>query len=70
MQYFLIASTSHRETSLQRSRLYSPNGILEFFNYEVQVVPAVVSEQPRIKAQSYRRDLRVGVLEREVLRVP
>lgn len=47
----------------------SPNGVLQFFNYEVQVVPAVVSEQAWIKTESYRRDFRVAVVEREILRV-
>ena len=46
------------------------DGILQLFNDKIQVVPAVVSEQSRIKAECYRRHFCVCVVEREILRVP
>lgn len=43
------------------------DGILQFFNYEIQIIPAIISEQPGIKAKSYRCDFCIGVFEREML---
>lgn len=43
--------------------------VLQFLNDEIQVVPAVVSEQSRIKAECYRRHFCVRIVEREILRV-
>jgi len=46
---------------------FLPNGILQFLDYKVQVIPAVVGEQAWIKTERYRRDFRIGVFEREIL---
>lgn len=61
--------TSFLWIAFNLTRQFSPNGILQFFNYEIQVVPAVVSEQAWIKTEGYGRDFRVAVVKREILRV-
>lgn len=49
---------------------YLLDRVLQLFNDEIQVIPAIIREESRIKAKCYRRHFCIRVVEREILRVP